>query len=164
MSSEIKRGMVIGKPAPGFTLQTHIGNYINFNDEIKTAPAMLVFYPKDFTRVCTQQLCDYRDNMSQFKDYGVQIFGISNNDRQSHWDFAAEHEFPFLLLSDPFNKTAKAYECSSVFMLGNVSRAVFLVNTKGQILYRYIEPTTLTRRKSHDLLQVIRQLRENNLI
>lgn len=164
MSSEIKRGMVIGKPAPDFTLQTHIGNYINFKTEILKSPAMLVFYPKDFTRVCTQQLCDYRDNMAGFKEFGIQIFGISNNDRDSHWKFAAKHEFPFLLLSDPFNKTAKKYGCSSLFMLGNVSRAVFLVNTKGKILYRYIEPTTLTRRKSHELIEVIRQLRENKLI
>jgi len=164
MSSETKRGIIVGKPALDFTLQSHQGSYINLKDEIKKAPAMLVFYPKDFTPVCTKQLCDYRDNLSQFKDFGVQIFGISNNDRQSHSDFVAQYEFPFLLLSDPLNETAKAYECSSVFMLGNVSRAVFLINTKGQIIYRYIEPTSLTRRKSDDLLQVIRQLRENKLI
>lgn len=161
---EPKRGMVIGKPALNFTLQDHTGGYIYLKDEVWKSPVMLVFYPKDFTHVCTQQLCDYRDNIDSFTKLGIKIFGISNNDRHSHSEFAQKHGFPFLLLSDPDNKVAKQYDCSSLFMLGNVSRAVFLLNRRQQILYRYIEPTTLTRRKSHELLQVIQQLRDNKLI
>ena len=164
MATEPKRGMVIGKPAPDFRLQDHTGGHVNLKDSIKVLPVMLVFYPADFTPVCTAQLCDYRDNMEQFQMLAVQIFGISNNDRESHRKFAEKHRFPFLLLSDPKNKVAKEYGCSSLFMLGNISRAVFVVNTKGSILYRYVEPTILSRRKSHVLLRVIEQLRENHLI
>lgn len=164
MSPESKPGMVIGKSASNFTLQAHTGGYISLKDEVWKSPVMLVFYPKDFTHVCTQQLCDYRDNIDGFKELGVKIFGISNNDRHSHSEFAKKHGFPFLLLSDPDNKVAKQYDCSSLFMLGNVSRAVFLLNRRQQILYRYIEPTILTRRKSHELLQVIQQLRDDDII
>ena len=164
MSSEPKRGMVVGKPALNFTLQDHTGGYVSLKDEVWQSPVMLVFYPKDFTHVCTQQLCDYRDNIVDFDKLNIKILGISNNDRHSHAEFAKQHGFPFLLLSDPENKIAKQYDCSSLLMLGNVSRAVFLINRRQQILYRYIEPTVLTRRKSHELLQVIQQLRDNKLI
>lgn len=163
MFTESKRGIIIGKPAPVFTLQDHTGILVDLNDSIKVSPAILVFYPGDFTPVCTKQLCDYRDNIEQFHHLGVQLFGISKNDQESHSKFVKEHRFPFPLLSDPENKVARQYGCSSLFMLGNISRAVFLVNTKGVILYRYIEPTVMTRRKSDELISVIKQLRDNNL-
>ncbi len=164
MNSETIRGIIIGKPAPAFTLQDNSGNFFNFLESIKVSPAILVFYPGDFTPVCTKQLCDYRDHIEQFHNLGMQLFGISKNDRASHKKFAEEHRFPFPLLTDPNNKVAKQYGCSSLFMLGNISRAVFIVNTKGIILYRYIEPTIITRRTSNDLVKVVHQLRENKLI
>jgi thioredoxin-dependent peroxiredoxin len=163
MNTESKRGIIIGKPAPVFTLQDHSGSFVNLTGSIKVSSVILVFYPGDFTPVCTKQLCDYRDNMEQFHSFGVQLFGISKNDRDSHSKFVDAHKFPFPLLTDPDNKVAKQYGCSSLFMLGSISRAVFLVNTKGMILYRYIEPTVLTRRKSDDLIKVIKQLRDNKL-
>lgn len=156
--------MIIGKPALDFTLQDHQGGYVTLTEVIKNTAAMLVFYPGDFTPVCSSQLCDYRDNIEDFNSFGIQIFGISSNDTGSHKRFADEKKFPFLLLSDFENRVAKLYGCSSLFMLGKLSRAIFLINTKGFIIYRYIEPTVLTRRKSSVLLQVIKQLRENNLL
>ncbi len=155
---------MIGKPAPAFTLQDYTGSFFNFLEIIKVSPVILVFYPGDFTPVCTKQLCDYRDHMQQFHNLGIQLFGISKNDRASHKRFAEEHCFPFPLLTDLDNKVAKKYGCSSLFMLGNISRAIFLVNTKGMILYRYIEPTVVTRRTSSDLIKVVNQLRKNKLI
>ena len=164
MSTNTKKGMIIGKPAIDFTLQDHQGGFVTLNKMTKISPAMLVFYPKDFSPVCKSQLCDYRDNIDDFNSFGIQIFGISPNDTESHKKFAAENKFPFLLLSDFENRVAKLYGCSSLFMFGNISRAIFLINTKGIILYRYIEPTTLSRRKSSVLFQVIKQLQDNNLL
>lgn len=163
MDNQTKRGTVVGKPAPDFTLQDHNRAYVNLMDSIKVSSAMLAFYPENFSAVCTDQLCDYRDNIEQFVELGVQIFGISKNDASSHSKFIDEYQFPFSLLCDPNNSVARQYGCTSLLMLGNVSRAVFLVNTKGTILYRYVEPTTFTRRKSHELIGVINQLRKNNL-
>ncbi len=164
MQSNNRRGIIIGKPAPDFNLQDHTGGFVVFKETIKVLPAMLVFYPGDFTPVCTSQLCEYRDNIDEFNAFGIRIFGISPNDVNSHANFVSEHSFPFVLLSDINNKVARQYGCNSLFMLGKVSRAVFLVNTKGIIIYRYVEPTILTRRKSSELIQVMHQLRDNNLL
>lgn len=164
MDNKSKRGMVVGKPAPDFTLQDHDRNYVSLKESIKVSPAMLVFYPENFSPVCTKQLCDYRDNIDEFSAFGVQIFGISKNNSNSHNSFVKEYDFPFTLLSDPNNKVAREFGCTSVLMLGKVSRAIFLVNTKGIILYRYVELIGLTRRKSHELLGVMAQLRDNKLL
>ncbi len=164
MTSDVQRGKVIGKAAKDFSLKDHEGNEVKLSDLTKTSPVMLVFYPGDFTYVCTAQLCDYRNNMDDFNEFGIQVVGISQNDKDSHQRFVKERNLPFLLLTDPDNLVAKQYGCKSIFMLGMVSRAVFLINKAGTILYRYVEPTVITRRKSSVLLDVAKQLRANGLI
>jgi peroxiredoxin Q/BCP len=142
--------------APDFTLQAHTGKSINLFSCLKESSVMLVFYPGDFTPVCTKQLCDYRDHMADFKDLGVQILGLSQNDQETHAKFVKKYEFSFLLLTDVGNDVAKAYGCSSIFMFGKISRAIVLVNMKGELVYKYVEPTGLTRRKSQFLLEVLK--------
>jgi thioredoxin-dependent peroxiredoxin len=158
------QGVVIGKKAPDFTLKDHQGGTVTLSKVIPVAPTLLVFYPGDFTPVCTKQLCNYRDNFEDFNRFGIQIFGISPNDVQKHAEFAKAYEFPFLLLSDPGQQVAKSFGCTSLLMFGKVSRAVFMINTKGVILYRYVEPTSLTRRKADELVGILTDLKENKLI
>lgn len=159
-----RRGMVVNKPAPDFTLQDHNREYVNLKDTIAVAPAMLVFYPENFKPVCTEQLCDYRDHIAEFDQYGIQLFGISKNDCHSNKRFLEEHSFPFPLLSDPGDRVARQFGCTSLLLFGKVSRALFIINTKGIVLYRYVEPTAITRRKSHALIKVLEQLRSNSLL
>lgn len=158
------QGAVIGKRAPDFTLPDQSGANISLSGILMHGPAMLVFYPGDFTTVCTKQLCNYSDNMSGFEALKIQIVGISHNSVQEHSLFATKYKFPFPLLSDSDSKTAKAYDCQSLFMLGKLSRAVFIINAKGIVLYRYVEPTVLTHRSAKELLLILQDLRENKLI
>ncbi len=164
MEIKEKHGIIVGKPAPDFTLQNQAREYVNLNDVLDTTPIMLAFYSKSFGPVCQAQFSNYIDHLDQFNELGVRIIGVSANDPDGHQELMIKHELPFTLLSDPSNRIAKKYGCTSIFMLGNVSRAIFLINTSGLILYRYVEPTTYTSRKSDELLQVIRQLRQNDLI
>jgi alkyl hydroperoxide reductase subunit AhpC len=49
-------------------------------------------------------------------------------------------------------------------MLGTVSRAQFLIDSNGVIRYRKVEPTSITRRTSEELLETARSLRALKLI
>ena len=157
-------GTVIGKVAPDFTLPNHQGLLTSLDDLCRESPVLLVFYPGDFTAVCTKQLCSYRDSWRRFKEFGVQIIGVSPNPMDEHVRFASQHEFPFLLLSDGRNTAAREFGCTSIFMLGKVSRATFILNRKRMILYRYVEPTILTHRGAEELLGIVSDLRKNKLI
>lgn len=157
-------GKVHVTKAPDFSLQDQDGNSVSLVDLTKEGPVVLAFYPGDFTMVCTKQLCNYRDNMEDFKKIPVNICGISVDPPDSHRNFVKEHGFPFPLLSDPGKKTAQAYGCTSLMMFGGVSRAIFIVNKKGMILYRYIEPTVLTSRKAEELVGILSDLKKHGLI
>jgi thioredoxin-dependent peroxiredoxin len=161
MDTNQPKGNTTGPRAPHFELTDDKGETINLGKALADSPVMLVFYPGDFTPVCTAQLCDYRDRIGDFKSLGIQIFGISPSHTQSHAKFSEKYQFPFPLLFDPDNQVAKEYGCGSLFMFGKVSRSVFLVNKEGFISYQYIEPTVLTRRKSNELINAITQLQQS---
>lgn len=76
-------------PAPDFTLENQAREPVCFNDVLKKGPVLLVFYPGDFTPVCTRQLCNYRDSLESFRRYGVQLVGVSFNTPLQHKAFAA---------------------------------------------------------------------------
>ncbi len=142
--------------APDFTLQAHNGEMITLSEQIQKSPAMLVFYPGDFTPVCTAQLCDYRDNIDLFDQLNVTIFGISKNSVEQHKKFAEQKQFSFLLLTDPKNRVAKAFGCTSKYLLGMVSRAIVVVNMNGEIIYKYVESIPMTRRKADEIVLQIK--------
>jgi peroxiredoxin Q/BCP len=149
----------VGMPGFEFTLLDERGKPRTLSEFTATGPVLLAFYPGDFTPVCTKQLCNYRDNFADFEKLGVQIVGISANSVEEHFKFATTYDFKFPLLSDPKKETAKAYGCTSLILLGGVSRAIVIVGKTGKIVHRYVESTPLTHRKSEELVAVLSELR-----
>ncbi len=149
----------VGTQAPNFKLQNENSEWISLSDFLGKNPVLLVFYPGDFTPVCTKQLCSYQDNYNEFQKHQLQVLGISANSPAEHGKFKAQYGFCFPLLSDTNKETAKNYGITSLFLLGGLSRAVFILSKSGKVLYRYVEPTPLTRRKPKELLQIIESLK-----
>lgn len=157
-------GTVVGKRAINFVLPDQSGRDVSLTDLCRSGPTLLVFYPGDFRLICTQQLCSYRDNLSQFGEFGLMIAGISQNSPEEHKQFADKYAFGFPLLTDTGREVAKRMGCTSFLMAGTVSRACLIINRDLLILYRYVEPTVLSHRKADELLGVLRDLKKHNLI
>ena len=155
---------MVGAKATDFVLGDNEGNRVQLFEVLENSPVLLAFYPWDFSMVCTKQLCNYRDNFQSFADLGIQLYGVSGNSAVKHQEFSQKYEFPFRLLADPDNKVAKAYGCRSLFMLGKVSRAVIIINRQRIVLYRYVEPTVLTRRSAEELVGILKDLRQHSLL
>jgi len=140
--------------APDFELQSDNGEYFRLSDHAGER-LLLVFYPGDNTPVCTAQLCEYRDGIESFANLGVTVVGISSDDLESHQNFRAKHDLPFVLLSDPDLEVAKLYGCKGAL---GMKRAVYLIDEQGLVRYAHIEALALFRRKAGELLDVIRGL------
>lgn len=143
--------------APDFSLPADDGSVFQLSAQ-RGQRLLLVFYPGDETPVCTAQLCDYRDGLSEFGDLGVEVVGISSDDAASHQRFKARHGLPFKLLTDADSAVAKAY--GAYGLLGS-KRAVFLVDEHGQVRYQHVEAVALFRRTSEELVAAIRALQEH---
>lgn len=93
---------------------------------------MLYIYPKDFTRVCTAEACEFRDQFEAFRDLDIPVFGLSKDDIESHNKFKKEHRLPFELLSDPTGKVCKSYD-ALVPLIKMPKRITYLIDQNHKI-------------------------------
>jgi peroxiredoxin Q/BCP len=144
----------VGDPAPDFELPSTEGR-IRLFELLRERAVLLVFYPKDGTAVCTRQLCNYRDHLSEFKSLGVEIIGLNHDSLVSHEAFAEKHKLPFPLATDADRTVCRAY--GAFAHIWAAKRVLVLVGQDGKIWWRH-EELRLFRRSAEELLQVIREL------
>lgn len=105
--------------------------------DFKGRKLVLYFYPKDNTPGCTQEACDFRNNMARLLN-GAVVAGVSPDSISSHKKFREKHSIPHPLLSDEDRKTALAYGAyGEKTMYGKKSmgiiRSTFLIDEKGVV-------------------------------
>ena len=98
----------VGMKAPAFTLPDKDGNLVSLSD-FAGKRVVLYFYPRDNTPGCTRQACAFAGAYEEFGALGAVVIGVSKDSTASHQRFAAKHELPFLLLSDPELTAIQAY-------------------------------------------------------
>lgn len=129
----------VGTKAPNFTLPDKDGNLVSLSD-FSGKKVVLYFYPRDNTAGCTKQACAYRDHYVDFNDKNVVVIGISKDSVKSHGNFAAKHQLPFLLLSDPELQAIQAYDVwKEKKLYGKTSmgvvRSTCVIDENGVIIY-----------------------------
>ena len=77
-------------------------------NDFKGQKVILYFYPKDNTSGCTQEACDFRDNINRLTSFAI-VIGVSPDSIKSHLKFKEKQGLNFILLSDPEHKLAEAF-------------------------------------------------------
>ena len=77
-------------------------------NDFKGQKVILYFYPKDNTSGCTQEACDFRDNINRLTSFAT-VIGVSPDSIKSHLKFKEKQDLNFILLSDPEHKLAEAF-------------------------------------------------------
>ena len=101
-------------------------------------PFILYFYPKDNTSGCTQEACDFRDNMNSLGAKAV-LVGVSPDSIKSHLKFQEKHSLNFILLSDPEHQLTELFGAwGEKTMCGKkytgVIRSTFLIDANGEVV------------------------------
>jgi peroxiredoxin Q/BCP len=126
---------MIDKSVPDLALPATGGKTVRFA-ELRGAPFVLYFYPKDNTPGCTTEGQNFRDLHPQFAVLGCRVFGISRDSIKSHESFKAKMTFPFDLLSDQDEKACTAFDVIKMkSMYGRkvrgIERSTFAVDAGG---------------------------------
>lgn len=127
----------IGTKAPSFTLPATGDQTISLSD-FKGKPVIVYFYPKDDTPGCTQESCDFRDNVSTLDSKGVTVLGISKDSVAKHEKFKEKYQLNFPLLSDEKGDVVEAYGAwVEKSMYGKkymgIERMTYLIDANGTI-------------------------------
>lgn len=123
----------LGDEAPDFELPGTTGTFRLFDH--RGERVVLLFYPGDFTPVCTRQFCSYAERSEDVEGLGATVVGISAQDLDSHAEFVAKHGLNVPLLADTDNAVAKAYGAHARIV--GTRRAVVIVDEKGIVRYRH---------------------------
>jgi len=99
----------VGKKAPAFTLSASTGGKVKLSDYAGQQNVVLYFYPRDNTPGCTQEACDFRDNLARLQTAETVVLGISTDSVASHEKFSAKFSLPFPLLADVDHAVAEKY-------------------------------------------------------
>ena len=126
-----------GDKAPDFSLANDTGRVMSLKD-FRGKKFVLYFYPKDSTPGCTQEACDFRDNMNRVVAAGAAVAGVSADSVESHRRFKEKQMLNFPLLSDPDRKALEAYgvwQQKSLYgrLFMGIVRSTFIIDSKGVI-------------------------------
>jgi thioredoxin-dependent peroxiredoxin len=124
----------VGDIAPDFELPGTDGDF-KLSDH-RGERVVLLFYPGDFTPVCTKQFCSYADRWAEFERLDATVVGISAQPVERHHEFKSMHGIPVQLLADVDRSVAKAYRLSQPIL--GTRRAVVIVDEQGRIAYRHV--------------------------
>ena len=127
----------IGKPAPDFTLKDQHGQDVSPSDFRGRKNLVIVFYPFAFSRVCTGELCELRDNIADFSDDQTALVAVSCDHMFSLRAFAEHDAISFPLLSDywPHGAVSTAFGIFNE-KVGCSGRATFVVDRDGVLRWQ----------------------------
>jgi peroxiredoxin Q/BCP len=131
-TSEKLEPLAVGQPAPFFDLPATGGRQVKLSD-YRGKNLIIVFYPKDQTPGCTQQLCALRDDLSLFADLNTEIIASNPDSVESHEKFAEKQSYPFPILVDAERSMARDYHAQKPE--GGIQRTVYILDKDGIVRY-----------------------------
>jgi peroxiredoxin len=134
------RALEPGTHAPDFTLKCTPEQTVSLS-QFRGQPVILVFYPADWSPVCSDQMSLYNEILPEFRLHGAELLGISVDGPWCHAAFAHTRKLHFPLLADfePKGAVARAY---GVYReaAGLSERALFVIDAKGVITWSHVSP------------------------
>ena len=109
--------------------------------QLRGRPVILAFYPADWSPVCGNQMALYNEILTEFRQFGAELLGISVDGAWCHYAFGSARNLHFALLADfePKGEVARAYGAYRAED-GTCERALFVIDEEGVIQWSYRSP------------------------
>lgn len=147
--------VLVGKKAPDFTAPTvmddnSIDESFNLKKYLNGKPAVIFFYPLDFTFVCPSEIIAFNNRLQEFKDRGVEVIAVSVDSHFTHiaWkntpvEKGGIGQVQFPMVADLTKQISRDYD-----VLTNDSvafRGTFLIDKEGIVRHQVINDLPLGR-------------------
>ena len=132
---------LLGQPAPDFSLPSTGGQNVRLSDFQGKKNVVLVFYPLDFSPVCSMQLPEYSGRQDDFADLDAVVLGVNRDSVYTHKAWAGEYGIEVPLLADMNLNVARSFGVALIDR-GLSKRAVFLIDKGGVVRFEGVETNT----------------------
>jgi peroxiredoxin len=136
--------IAVGQPAPDFVLKDQSQKEIRLSDFRGKNNVVMVFYPLDWSPVCTNEHACFVNDMKRFESLKAQVLGLSVDSTWSHKAFAEKMGVQYPLLAD-FQPRGAVAEKFGVYLAdkGITGRAIAIIDKQGKVAWfkQYDIPT-----------------------
>jgi len=145
----------VGQPAPDFNMPS-TKDIETLKENVKLADykgkwLILLFYPLDFTGVCSTDLTHFSDRFDEIKGLGAEVLGVSTDSVHSHraWLRSPKEnnglgEIQYPIASDPGGKLARQYNI--LIDEANIAlRGLFIIDPEGVLQYSVVNTPSIGR-------------------
>jgi len=132
--------LAIGTKAPDFELNSTPDQKLKLS-ELLGKKIIMVFYPADWSPVCTDQMVLYNETLKLISKHNALLLGISVDSKWSHLAFSQSRKLHFPLLADfePKGEVSRLYGVYDQ-KEGESKRAIFVLDENGIIRWNYLSP------------------------
>ena len=146
-----------GDVAPDFELMDENKNKVKLSD-LRGKKVVLLFYPMDFSPVCTSEHCTFGPDLPKIAAGGdTVVYGVSCDSPFSHAEFKSKFKIPYSLLADPTRKMVKSYGMWAGEEPYNCSKRGTVIIDKNGKLAHYEEVPMREPRSSENLAKLVAQ-------
>jgi|ERR1700722_1042749 peroxiredoxin len=126
----------VGQKAPDFTLQNQDKKEVKLSDYAGKKNVVLMWYPLDFSPVCTNEHACVVNDMKSFDTLDAEVLGISVDSLWAHKAFADKMGIKYSLLAD-FHPKGAVSEKYGTYLAdkGITGRAIAIVNKDGNVAW-----------------------------
>ncbi len=172
-----KVALNVGATMPEFTLSDSTGKSVASSDLLKQGNLVVVFYRGAWCPFCNKYLHSLQGSLPQIKASGANLVAISVENPDTSMAVAKKNDVQFTVLSDPKLETARKFgivyelpkETNEKYIGYGIDlvkangtekpelplSATYVVDSKGKILYAFLEPDYTKRAEPSEILKVL---------
>jgi mycoredoxin-dependent peroxiredoxin len=128
--------LAVGAEAPDFTLKDQNQKDVKLSDFRGKKNVVLVFYPLDWSPVCSNEHVCFVNDLKRFDQLDAQVLGLSVDSVWSHKAFAEKLGINYSLLAD-FQPRGAVADKFGVYLAdkGITGRAIAVIDRNGKIAW-----------------------------
>ena len=128
--------IAVGQTAPDFSLKDQYDQDVKLSDFVGKKNVVLVFYPLDWSPVCTNEHACLVNDMKRFETLDAAVLGVSVDSAWSHKAYSEKMGIKYSLLAD-FNPRGAMADKYGVYLAekGIAGRAIVIVGKDGKVAW-----------------------------
>ncbi|HEX2713954.1 MAG TPA: peroxiredoxin [Candidatus Acidoferrales bacterium] len=128
--------IAVGQPAPEFALKDQNQQEIKLSDFRGKKNVVIVFYPLDWSPICTKEHTCFVNDLKRFEQLDAQVLGLSVDSMWSHKAWAEKMGISYPLLADFQPRGSVASQFGAYLEdRGITGRAIAIIDKAGRLAW-----------------------------